>query len=515
MADVTLGSSSNLILDSQAIARMKDITHVNKVMPIVSTVGKVNFGGGVGETVVHAVTSDYFASSGFNKLKGHFFETEEFAYQPRTGVVAGVSTAKEYKGVGYGDPRRKIVFNFEEGEWFRVRKEPRSDSQLLGYVKRYEGGYEGYEVWGLSYANNQNGRIGRSIAGQELGTWVKAVYPIWQKKNEQYEPMMNEYDQQDWQEGYVAQIGVIINEAESRLFKSVSTGRVLGEATASASLVQSLTDEAEDAVASLSAMVVGTDDQGIEWVEIMGEQATKSASVNIIESSIAKTSQAVVNTSFLQLLGFSNSEAVGELIGVKFVILPNLRSDLEQTANTNEIQYEIVSVIEEGNGPVMYVPFDDMSALGVDNFSQARIVVQDKKQLEEVREQVDNFGYKTSSVADTVQKIDQLFASVRVVLATFGLVALAVASLGMFNTLTVSLMERTHEVGVMKAMGMKSSEVRELFLAEAMVMGLLGGLFGVLLGWAAGQVLSLLLSIFSLVKGVGSVSYTHLTLPTN
>jgi len=108
-----------------------------------------------------------------------------------------------------------------------------------------------------------------------------------------------------------------------------------------------------------------------------------------------------------------------------------------------------------------------------------------------------------------VKRIEKLFSSVRMVLAVFGLVALTVASLGMFNTLTVSLMERTREVGVMKAMGMKSNEVKELFLAEAMVMGLFGGVFGVLMGMVAGKFLSVLLSAIAVFKGVGWINISY------
>ena len=86
------------------------------------------------------------------------------------------------------------------------------------------------------------------------------------------------------------------------------------------------------------------------------------------------------------------------------------------------------------------------------------------------------------------------------------MVALVVASLGMFNTLTVSLLERTREVGLMKAMGMRSSEVHELFLTASMVMGTLGGVLGIALGYCAGKVFGLLLSVFALVQGEGTLN---------
>jgi ABC-type antimicrobial peptide transport system permease subunit len=114
-------------------------------------------------------------------------------------------------------------------------------------------------------------------------------------------------------------------------------------------------------------------------------------------------------------------------------------------------------------------------------------------------------GYGTVSVADTVAQIDSLFSTFRLLLGVIGLVALSVAALGMFNTLTVSLLERTREVGLLKAMGMKSGEVRELFLTESMIMGFYGGILGLLIGFGAGKLLSLILSSVAVAKGVGFI----------
>jgi putative ABC transport system permease protein len=80
----------------------------------------------------------------------------------------------------------------------------------------------------------------------------------------------------------------------------------------------------------------------------------------------------------------------------------------------------------------------------------------------------------------------------------------------MFNTLTVSLLEKTREVGLMKAIGMKSNEVHRLFLAESIVMGLLGGIFGLALSVIAGQLLSFILSVLSVTKGLGYIQIVYI-----
>ena len=107
-------------------------------------------------------------------------------------------------------------------------------------------------------------------------------------------------------------------------------------------------------------------------------------------------------------------------------------------------------------------------------------------------------------------QIEQFFATARVILAVLGVVALSIAALGMFNTLTISLLERTREVGLMKAMGMKSDEVQELFLTESMVMGFFGGVLGILLGYGAGKLLSLILSSLAWTQGLGAIDIAYL-----
>jgi len=119
----------------------------------------------------------------------------------------------------------------------------------------------------------------------------------------------------------------------------------------------------------------------------------------------------------------------------------------------------------------------------------------------------------TRSVVDTVEQINSLFSTLRTALLLLGMVALAVAALGMFNTLTVSLLERTREVGLMKALGMKSAEVKELFLTESMVMGLFGGVLGIILGVVLGKLLGLVLSLAAFSQEVGFIDVSYIPLP--
>lgn len=516
-ADVTQAQAANVKIDETALQTIQNIPGVEKISPVVSLVGKVSFEGSVSESVVYGVTGDYLTEAGLNKLEGEFFETKDKQALLPDIRVAGARTEWSFTPASYGKQARKVVFNLEPETYLRVRKEPNAKSEILGYVKRVEGGFEGVEYWGESYAGDPRGREGKNEQGEELGRWIKAPFPLWEQKGTLYEPLFDSERVQEWKEGYIAELSVVVDEDASSYVQwdevSAPQPQVLGEATNSASLPVGKSEEevvSEATESALAATVVGVDESGVEWVTLGDEATAAAASVLVIEAPDNLQKEAVVNQAFIELLGLEKKTAIGSSFEIGFVILNTLKPDLDRPAESEVTKYIIRAVIEEGSSPVIYVPITDITSLGITNYSQAKLTVKDKGELSKVRQQVDNLGYKTTSVADTVAQIDRLFGTARAVLATFGLVALVVASLGMFNTLTVSLMERTREVGVMKAMGMQSQEVKELFLAEAMVMGILGGVFGVLMGFVAGKMLGVVLSAFAIVKGVGWIDVSYI-----
>jgi ABC-type antimicrobial peptide transport system permease subunit len=215
----------------------------------------------------------------------------------------------------------------------------------------------------------------------------------------------------------------------------------------------------------------------------------------------------------LKVLGINEADAVGKKFNVSFVVVGDLLDERGEKVESASTQYTIVGVTPEEKSPLFYVPFIDLRSLGITNYSQVKLVVKDQAELAKTRRQVEAMGYVTRSVADTVEQINSLFATLRTVLMLLGMVALSVAALGAFNTLTISLLERTREVGLMKAMGMKSSEVQELFLTESMIMGFFGGVLGIVLGWILGKFIGIILSFFAIFKGVGfvDISYVPIT----
>src|SRR4051794_33608248 len=100
-------------------------------------------------------------------------------------------------------------------------------------------------------------------------------------------------------------------------------------------------------------------------------------------------------------------------------------------------------------------------------------------------------GFRTFSILDASQGLRRFFTVLDLFLGIFGSLALAVASLGIINTLVMSILERRREIGIMKAIGASDADVQKLFFAEAASMGLLGGALGVALGWIIGKAINL------------------------
>jgi putative ABC transport system permease protein len=111
-------------------------------------------------------------------------------------------------------------------------------------------------------------------------------------------------------------------------------------------------------------------------------------------------------------------------------------------------------------------------------------------QVPATEKSIEKMGFSTFSMMEATRSLRRFFAVLDLFLGIFGSLALAVASLGIINTLVMAILERRREIGIMKALGASDRDVRRLFFAEAGSMGFLGGLFGVMLGWAIGKAIN-------------------------
>jgi putative ABC transport system permease protein len=117
---------------------------------------------------------------------------------------------------------------------------------------------------------------------------------------------------------------------------------------------------------------------------------------------------------------------------------------------------------------------------------RASTVTQARALIAKFREE----GYDVQSLDMVVDAANRIVTAVTVMLVMLGSVALLVASIGIANTMIMAVFERTREIGTLKALGASSSDIRRLFMIEAGFIGLIGGLMGLLLGWAVASILN-------------------------
>jgi putative ABC transport system permease protein len=180
-----------------------------------------------------------------------------------------------------------------------------------------------------------------------------------------------------------------------------------------------------------------------------------------------------------------------------------------------ELRLKIIGIVETepaagyggyGNARLL-IPLDTAATLRAAQVNDLRDIVRDSaankitypslsvrakspSQVEVLEAAIKNLGFNAFSLLDASKSLRTFFSVFDLLLGIFGSLALAVATLGIVNTLVMAILERRREIGVLKALGAADSDVQQLFFVEAGVMGLLGGVLGVIFGWLLGRALT-------------------------
>ena len=125
-----------------------------------------------------------------------------------------------------------------------------------------------------------------------------------------------------------------------------------------------------------------------------------------------------------------------------------------------------------------------------DGYQQAKVKIKDIDDVQKIQKQINEMGYGANSLGDVLKGMQKQSSTMQAVLGGIGAISLLVAALGITNTMIMSIYERTREIGVMKVLGCLLSDIRNMFLFEAGLIGLIGGLAGLLFSYGASFVLN-------------------------
>ena len=214
----------------------------------------------------------------------------------------------------------------------------------------------------------------------------------------------------------------------------------------------------------------------------------------------------IISTALLKLFGVENpADAIGKSLTFR-VLVP-----IEGTDDVTEVplskEYKIKGVSADESSLVAIITLDEFAAnFQIPYFERTQVRVKDSKYLSDVQNIIIEKGFVVTALSKTVEQANKIFQGIQAVLAVFGGIALTVSAIGMFNTMTVTLLERTAEIGVMRTIGASSTDIVILFVAEAIIVGLLGGVVGILIGVGIGAFFNGLLSLAASNFGGEAVS---------
>ena len=211
--------------------------------------------------------------------------------------------------------------------------------------------------------------------------------------------------------------------------------------------------------------------------------------------------------------------------------------DAGLSANASRVEepYRIVGIIERETGPFggsaavsgLMIPLGRAKAIASATRGLQQSLVPERasertynalivkakhaQAVQDIEDQIKKKGFSAFSLNDALQGAKRGFIILDIVLSLIGSIALAVSSLGIMNTMVMSILERTREIGIMKAIGGSDGDIRRIFLIEASAIGFFGGVTGVVLGWVVGRIINFGANVY--IQNQGGTAGNLFSLP--
>ena len=180
-----------------------------------------------------------------------------------------------------------------------------------------------------------------------------------------------------------------------------------------------------------------------------------------------------------------------------------------EQVKTKQVRFEVVGVLpkdDNNHAWNVYMPMNTIKKLeeftlsdeqkkdrkknGI-SYNQVLVMTSDPEHAKSVAQSLRDQGYSASSIADQLSGIEQFSKTAQAVLGGIGSITLLVAAIGIINTMVMSIYERTKEIAIMKVVGATFTDIRMLFLTEAGLIGLCGGILGIGISFGLSRVVNM------------------------
>jgi len=208
----------------------------------------------------------------------------------------------------------------------------------------------------------------------------------------------------------------------------------------------------------------------------------------------------IISTTLAKIFEKTPEAMIGDNIKIFF------ESSDSNSGENNGIDYKIIGSVDK-NDIVVYANQKTLiNFFPTFAYSRLKVRCASSQAINGVRTSLTGAGFVVSALNDVIGQVEKTFEIVRIILGFFGAIALLVSAIGMFNTMVVTLMERTEEIGIMKSIGASDYDILWMFVFESTIMGFLGGVFGTILGFIAGEIVNIIFNIFAQRMGGQAIS---------
>jgi len=240
------------------------------------------------------------------------------------------------------------------------------------------------------------------------------------------------------------------------------------------------------------AKIIAVDER---FLDLEGLKITEGQRINnnnlqgvIISSALAKVFEKAPDSMLGEIIKIAFNQANGD------------------SGETGEGDFKIIGAVDKKD-IIIYVNQKALDGfLPVSAYSKLKVKSVSSQAMSGLRGWISEGGFVVSAVTDIIDQVEKVFSIIRIILGLFGTVALIVSAIGMFNTMVVTLLERTEEIGVMKSIGASDHDILWMFVFESTIMGFLGGIIGIALGVSGGSAFNLLFNVLAQKMGGYSTS---------